>query len=93
MNLLSSLFIKKIKQKRLNGKRLRIRVPSGWFQISLQTSPWITIQMCHLQFRKPPEVPLNLTRGPSPNITVPAAGERAEGLTGSETAPVRWPRV
>jgi hypothetical protein len=93
MNFLSSLFIKKIKQKWLNGKRLCNGVPGGCFQVFLQTSPWATIQMCRWQFRKPPGVPLNLTRGPSPKLTVPAAEERAEGLTGGETAPVRWPRV
>jgi hypothetical protein len=39
----------------------------------------------------PPRVSLNLTCGPSPNETVPAAEERAAGLTGGEIAPVRCP--
>jgi hypothetical protein len=42
---------------------------------------------------KPPGVTLNQTCGPSPNETVTAAEERAEGLTGGEIAPVKWPRV
>jgi hypothetical protein len=43
--------------------------------------------------QKPPRVSRNRTRGPIPNQTVPAMEKRAEGLTGSEAAPVRWSRT
>jgi hypothetical protein len=79
MNFLSSMFIKKIKQKWLNGKRLCIGVPGGRFQVVLQTSPCVTIQMCHWQFRKPPGVPLNLTRGPSPKLNSSCGGGKGGG--------------
>jgi hypothetical protein len=48
---------------------------------------------CAIDSSKNPWVLLNLTRGPSPNSTVPAAEESAEGLTGGEIAPVRWSRA
>jgi hypothetical protein len=79
VNFLSSLFIKKIKQKWLNGKQLCNGVPGGCFQVSLQTSPWATIQMCRWQFRKPLGVPLNLTRGPSPKLNSTHGGGKGGG--------------
>jgi hypothetical protein len=79
MNFLNSLFIKKIKQKWLNGKRLCNGVLGGCFQVSLKTSPWATIQMCRWQFRKPPRVPLNLTWGPSPKLNSTHGGGKGGG--------------
>jgi hypothetical protein len=46
-----------------------------------------------LTLQKTPRVLQILTRGPSSNLTVTAAEERAEGLTGGEIAPVKWSRT
>jgi hypothetical protein len=60
---------------------------------SLRTGPRFTIHMSLWLCRKPPRCLLNRTRVPSPNGTVTAAEEKVEGLTGGETAPVKWSRV
>jgi hypothetical protein len=79
MNFLSSLFIKKINQKWLNGKLLCNAVPGRCFQVSLQTSPWDTNQVSRWQFRKPPWILLILTRGPSPKSNYTRGGEKGGG--------------
>jgi hypothetical protein len=65
MNFLSSLLILKRITEMVKGKITLHRVPGVYFLFSLQTTPWVTIQMCLRQIRNPPRVSLNLTQGPS----------------------------
>jgi hypothetical protein len=59
----------------------------------LQTGPRCTIHMSLRLCRKPSRVLQNQTRGPSPIEQWPRRKKGAEGLTGGETAPVRWTRM
>ena len=59
----------------------------------LQTGPRCTIHMSLRLCRKPPRVSGNRTRGPSLMEQWPRRKKGAEGLTGNETAPVRWSRM
>ena len=59
----------------------------------LQTGPRCTIHLSLRLCRKPPRVSGNRTRGPSLMEQWPRRKKGAEGLTGGETAPVRWSRV
>jgi hypothetical protein len=59
----------------------------------LQTGPRCTIHMSLQLCRKPPRVSGNRTRGPSLMEQWSQRKKGAEGLSGSKTAPVRWPRV
>jgi hypothetical protein len=59
----------------------------------LQIGPRCTIHMSLRLCRKPPRVLQNQTRGPSLMEQWPQRKKGAEGLTGSETAPVRWLRM
>jgi hypothetical protein len=59
----------------------------------LQTGPRCTIHLSLRLCRKPPRVLQNRTRGPSLTEQCPRRKKGAEGLTGGETAPVRWPRM
>jgi hypothetical protein len=58
----------------------------------LQTGPRCTIHMSLRLYRKPPRVSGNRTHGPSLMEQWPQR-KKEEGLTGDETAPVRWSRV
>jgi hypothetical protein len=59
----------------------------------LQTGPRCTIHMSLRLCRKRPRVSGNRTRGPSIMEQWSWRKKGAEGLTGGETAPVRWSRV
>jgi hypothetical protein len=56
----------------------------------LQTGPLCTIHLSLRLCRKPPRVLQNQTRSPSLMEQWPRRKKGAEGLTGGETAPVRW---
>jgi hypothetical protein len=59
----------------------------------LQTCSRCTIHMSLRLCRKPPKVLQNRTHGPSLMEQWPRRKKWAEGLTGGETAPVRWSRM
>jgi hypothetical protein len=59
----------------------------------LQTGPRCTIHMSLRLYRKPPRVSGNRTRGPSLIEQWSRRKKGVEGLTGGETALVRWSRV
>jgi hypothetical protein len=59
----------------------------------LQSGPRCTIHISLRLYRKPPRVSGNRTLGPSLMEQWPRRKKGAEGLTGGETAPVRWSRV
>jgi hypothetical protein len=63
------------------------------FLKELQTGPWCSIHMSLRLCRKPPRVSRNQTCGPSLMEQWPRRKKEVEGLTGGETAPVRWSRV
>jgi hypothetical protein len=59
----------------------------------LQTGPRCTIHMSLRLCRKPPRVLQNQTRSSSLMEQWPRRKQGAEGLTGGETASVRWSRM
>jgi hypothetical protein len=59
----------------------------------LHTGPRCTIHMSLRLCRKPPRVLQNLTCGPSLMEQWPRRKKGAKGLTGGETAPMRWSRM
>jgi hypothetical protein len=59
----------------------------------LQTCHRCTIHMSLRLYRIPPRVLGNRTRGPSLMEQWPRRKKGVEELSGSETTPVRWPRV
>jgi hypothetical protein len=63
------------------------------FLSELQTGPRCTIHMSLRLCRKPPRVSGNRTRGPFLIEQWSLRKKGAKGLTGGETAPVRWSRV
>jgi hypothetical protein len=67
--------------------------PSRKFLSELQTGARWTIHVSLRLCRKPPRVSRHRTCGPSLMEQWPRRKKGAEGLTGGETAPVRWSRV
>jgi hypothetical protein len=74
----------------VKGKAVLRRGPRGQILNELQTGPRCTIQLSLRLCKKPPRVLQNRTRGPSLMEQWPQRKKGAEGLTGTETAPVRW---
>jgi hypothetical protein len=64
-----------------------------WILGELQIGPQCTIHMSLRLYRKPPRVLQNQTYGPSLMEQWPWRKKGAEGLTGGETASVRWSRM